>query len=198
VTTFVGREAEIAAVTALLDGGARLVTLTGSGGCGKTRIALRVATERAARYSGDAWWVDLAPLREADQVPWSIAASLGLKEDAQIPVMQQLAEWLQRAPTLLVLDNFEHVMPAAAELGELIRLCPSLTVLISSRAVLNLSCEHEYAVPGLGTEDAVALFTLRAQQARASFVLDAKTRPVVERLCRKLDGIPLAVELAAA
>jgi predicted ATPase len=198
VTAFVGREEEVRSVHALLDGGARLVTLTGSGGSGKTRIALRVAEERTPRYPGGTWWVDISALQLPEQVAPSLAVALDIPEDPDVPVIQQLKARLRDPPALLVLDNFEQVVQAAPDLGELIRACPSLTLLVTSRAILNLSFEHEYPVPGMAMEEAVQLFATRAQQARASFSLDDAARPTVASLCRRLDGIPLALELAAA
>jgi len=198
MTTFVGREREMQEMRELLDGGARLVTLTGAGGTGKTRIALQIAADRVERYPGGVWWVDLAPVREAAQVMPTIAAALQIREEPNVTARQQIADYLREEKALLVLDNFEQVLDAAEDVADLLRTCRNLTALVTSRAVLNLSVEQEYAVPEMGLEESVSLFTVRAQQVRAGFTLDAQTRPIVENLCRRLDGIPLATELAAA
>ncbi len=198
LTSFVGRDKEIKEVRELLDGASRLVTLTGPGGTGKTRIALQVAAERIEQYPGGVWWVDLAPIRDSGLVMRSAAAALGITEEAGKTAAQQVTERLGGVKALLILDNFEQVLEAAGEIGDMMAECPQLETLVTSRAVLNLSQEQEYAVPEMPLEDAVTLFVERARSVRAGFSLDTQNRPVVENICRRLDGIPLAVELAAA
>jgi non-specific serine/threonine protein kinase len=198
VTDFVGRDAEVQALHGLLEGGARLVTLSGMGGCGKTRIAYEVAAQRSLKYPGGSWWIDLASVQDPSLVLRTIADVLEIKDDPSVPLLKRLAERLQSDKTLLVLDNFEQVTAASPEIGELIRSCPSLTILVTSREVLNLSSEHEFNIPPMTSEEAVNLFVTRAQQVKAGFSLDDASRIVAERLCQKLDGIPLAIELAAA
>ena len=198
VTTFVGRAEEIAQLDALLSGGARLVTLTGPGGIGKTRLALRVAGERREHYPGGLWWVDMAALQDPALAVPTIAATLGIREQPGADLPAQIAARIAAAPTLIIIDNFEQIVAAAEEVDSLLRVCLLLTLMVTSRAALNLSCEYEFALAEMDEASALALFMARAQQARAQFTLDDKGRPVVARICRRLDGIPLAIELAAA
>lgn len=198
LTSFIGREREIRELNGILDSGARLVTLTGSGGTGKTRIALQVAADRIEQYPGGVWWVDIAPVRDPALVVQEIAAALSVSEEAGKPIQAQVVERLSAARTLLLIDNFEQVVDAAVDLSDLLRCCPLLTVLVTSRAALNVSGEYDYGISELPMGDAVVLFASRAQQVQARFTLDDPTRAVVETICRRLDGIPLAIELAAA
>ena len=180
-TPFLGREAELREIAAVLArDGVRLVTLTGPGGTGKTRLALQAAALAADRFAGGVWWVPLAPLRDPALVAAEIALTIGAKEG--------LVQGIGDREMLLVLDNFEQLVAAAPELVELLERCPNLRLLVTSRELLRVRGETEFAVPPLATKDAVALF-----EARAGFV-DAD----VPELCRRLDELPLAVELAAA
>ncbi|HYT09490.1 MAG TPA: DUF4062 domain-containing protein [Mycobacteriales bacterium] len=212
-TLMVGRDAQRDAVVDLLRGGARLVTLTGPGGIGKTRLALAVAAAAQDDLFDGAWFVDLAPVADAGQVPGTIAAALGLRPEGTRPVLDLVADRLQGRRVLLVLDNFEQVLPAAAELARLLAAAPGITVLVTSRTVLRLRGEHEVPLPPLdtpagpddaadveaiGRSGAVRLLVARAGEVRSGFALTAQNSTAVAELCRRLDGIPLALELAAA
>ena len=190
----------------------RLLTLTGPGGVGKTRLGIRVAAELAHDFPDGVCFVSLAPVRDPDLVVATIAETLGLKEIGERPLLERLKSYLQDRKLLLLLDNFEHVAQASLVVAELLRACPALEVLVTSRAVLHLSGEHEYPVSPLGLPDperfpgpeemaryeAVNLFAERARAARPDFRLDANDATVVAEICLRLDGLPLAIELAAA
>jgi non-specific serine/threonine protein kinase len=212
ISPFVGRRREIAAALRLLrDEGVRLLTLTGPGGVGKTRLAVRVAEEVVGEFDGVAF-VDLSPLRDLALVLPSIAQSLGLREAAEHALPAQLRDALGGQRLLLVLDNVEQVAAAAPRIGELLAGCRELTILATSRVALRIEGEQEFPVPPLALPDAgsspspvelvaveaVALFAQRARAARPDFVLDDANAGVVAEACRRLDGLPLAIELAAA
>ncbi|MGH2358181.1 MAG: ATP-binding protein, partial [Candidatus Limnocylindria bacterium] len=211
LTSFVGREAEIATVGELLDR-ARLVTLTGPGGTGKTRLALQVAAERLGRYADGAFFVELAPIGDPGLVPSAIASVLGIGEAFDRPLVETLAESVKDRELLLVLDNFEQVTDAAPMITDLLAAAPRLHVLATSRAVLHLHGEHEYAVPTLRIPDlaklpaaealshyeGVALFVERAMAVRSDFAITNESAPAVAEIVARLDGLPLAIELAAA
>jgi predicted ATPase len=186
-TPLIGRERELAEVLALARAHT-LVTLSGPGGSGKTRLALQAAAELVEEFRDGVWFVSLAALRDAKAVLPTIAQTLGVTQ--QETLEQHLAE----RQALLLLDNFEQLLDAAAEVGKLLRQAPALKILVTSRAPLHLAAEREYAVPPLTDEDAVALFAERMRAARPSFEPDAS----VGDICRRLDNLPLAVELAAA
>ncbi|HET9253052.1 MAG TPA: protein kinase [Candidatus Eisenbacteria bacterium] len=211
-TRFVGRGEVIRECEALLESG-RLLTLTGAGGAGKTRIALRIAGRALARHPGGVWFVDLSALAEPSRVPLAVAAAMGAREQPGVPLPRTLLERLRDTDTLLVLDNCEHVLEASRTLVmDLHAGCRALTVLATSREALGLESERSYDVPPLpvpGTEEStdpatlmrhesVELFVDRASIAAPDFSLDVTTAPAVARICRTLDGIPLAIELAAA
>jgi predicted ATPase/transcriptional regulator with XRE-family HTH domain len=206
LTRLVGRAEERATIARLLSSG-RLVTLTGAGGVGKTRLALDVAATIAA----DVVFVDLAPLRDPELVPAAIARALGLRDAADLPLPERLALALRTRSLLLVLDNFEHLLPAALLLPQLLRAAPQLTLLVTSRAPLRLRGERtvpiaplaqpdpaDIAVEALAHSPAVALFVERAQEVRPDFALTPANAAAVSEICRRLDGLPLALELAAA
>ncbi|HST67514.1 MAG TPA: DUF4062 domain-containing protein [Mycobacteriales bacterium] len=193
-TAIVGRAEEAAAVTALLAG-ARLVTLVGPGGIGKTRLALEVA--RAAPADA-VWFVDLAPVGDPELVPGAIAAALGLRPEGSSPVLDLVADRLRDRTALLVLDNFEQVLPAAADVATLLAACPSVRMLVTSRTALRLRGEHEVALAPLPTPAAVELLVQRGREVRPGFAPDAAGIAALEELARRLDGIPLGLELAAA
>jgi predicted ATPase len=180
-SSFIGREREVAQALDFLRGGARLLTLTGPGGSGKTRLAIEAAAELVSEYRNGVFWVGLAALRDPTLVSETIAQTLGAKDG--------LAEHIGERELLLLLDNFEHVVEAAPILPSLISACPSLRLLVTSRELLRVQGEVEYPVPPLAAPEAVALFCERAQVA--------PTEEVAE-LCIGLDSLPLAVELAAA
>ena len=182
-TPFLGRAHEVAAVVALLRSeSVRLLTLTGVGGTGKSRLAVEAASELVSEYAHGVWWVPLAALREPSLVLESAARTLGTSEE--------LAEYIGDRELLLVFDNFEHLLGAAAALGDLLARCPKAKALVTSREPLHLSAEREYAVPTLAGAEAAELF-----QARS---VETGPADVVAAICRRLDCLPLAVELAAA
>ncbi len=211
VTSFVGREREIGEVCELVRQ-SRLVTLTGPGGAGKTRLSLRAAEQLQPEYPGGTFFVELAPISDAGLIPTTIAQSIGLREDPQRPVVEVLEEHLRDLRLLLVADNFEQIVDGAPLVGRLLGAAPRLTVLVSSREVLHLRGEQEYPVPPLGVPDlrtplpvealtrfdAVALFVHRARAVRPGFGIDEQNASAIASICARLDGLPLAIELAAA
>ena len=180
-SSFVGREKQVADIGGLLRDGARLLTLSGPGGTGKTRLAIEAAAELLPHFRNGVFWVDLAALRDPALVPETIAQTLGAKNG--------LAEHIGEREMLLVLDNLEQVVSAAPELASLVEACPNLRLLATSRERLRVRGEVEYAVPPLATREAVELFSERSQLRAADTIAE---------LCRRLDNLPLAVELAAA
>ena len=192
----VGRRSQIDELTALLRR-ARLVTLTGPGGTGKTRLALEAAAELAAHFEHGVYFVALAPEKDPALVPDAIAAALGVEEHRGRPVAETLKAHLKGRRLLLVTDNFEHLAEAAPLVGELLAAAPELKVLATSRSPLRLYGEHEYAVPPLADAEAVDLFLMRSR-ARHDVELGAEDVAAVAEICRRLDGLPLAIELAAA
>jgi predicted ATPase/class 3 adenylate cyclase len=212
LTALIGREAEQGEVLALLSA-ARLVTLTGSGGVGKTRLALAVAAELVDQYPDGVWLVELAALAEDRLVPQTVLETLGTREEAGRPLLATLTDHLHEKRVLLVLDNCEHLVAACAALAEaVVRRCPGVRVLATSREALAVAGEHRYRVPSLPVPDlahrtpperlaeaaAVALFVARARERRADFALTAQNAQAIAAVCARLDGIPLAIELAAA
>ena len=165
----IGRREELKALSDLLLGEARLVTLTGAGGSGKTRLALEVATSLAAEFGQEVNFVLLAPMRQPELLPTRIMAALGIKEAAGERPLETLKHSLQGQALLLVLDNFEHLLESAPLLAELLADCPRLKLLVTSRAALHLSGEHEYPLEPLPLKQALALFTERAQRRQARF-----------------------------
>jgi len=212
-TAFIGREQEVAAVQHLLQReNARLVTLTGPGGTGKTRLGLQVAAELSVLFTDGVYFVNLAPINDAEFVVPTIAQMLGIREVAGQPLLEHLKGELQQKQLLLVLDNFEQVVSAAAQVADLLAACPRLKVLVTSREVLHVRAEQEFAVPPLALPDtkqlpdlaaltqyeAVALFLQRAQAVKPDFQVTAVNARAVAEICACLDGLPLAIELGAA
>jgi predicted ATPase len=207
----VGRQSELATVTGLLrDVSVRLVTITGPGGTGKTRLALAAAAELVGERDG-VWFADLSPVRNADEVPAVVAAAVGVTGEGARPLLELVADRLAGLHALLVLDNVEQVADAAPELGRLLARCPGTQLLLTSRAVLRLRGEHDLPLGPLPTPraadrspeavagvPAVRLFVDRARQADPGFALTDANAAAVTELVRRLDGLPLAVELAAA
>lgn len=197
-TSFVGRQREMTEVRRLL-GSARLVTLTGAGGVGKTRLALEVAAASARSFPGGVWLVDLAPVRDPALVADAVAVTLGVVDQGTRPVVDLLAAHVAERRLLLVLDNCEHLVEACARLAQrLLSAAAEVRVLATSRETLRLTGEHVVAVPPLGPEEAAELLVQRAAAVRPGFRLTDANRAAVDRLCAGLDGLPLAIELAAS
>ncbi|HET7516960.1 MAG TPA: AAA family ATPase, partial [Actinomycetes bacterium] len=196
LTSFVGREAEIAEVEQLL-GQTRLLTLTGPGGSGKSRLALRVAGELLTRFRDGSCFVDLSPVVDPALVPAAVANALGVPEAAGRPILDEVKEHLRNRELLQVIDNFEQVAEAGPVIEELLGAAPRLRTMVTSRVVLSLRGEQEYPVPALGAVEAVNLFTERATAANPRFALTEGNAPVVAEITARLDGLPLAIELAA-
>ena len=212
-TRLIGRETEVKATAQLLaQDDVRLVTLTGPGGVGKTRLALAVATDAASRYPDGVCFVDLSPLTDPALVTPTVAATAGVPEVAGEAIGMTLSRALRDRRLLLVLDNVEHLLGAASDIAALMSTCPDLGILTTSRVPLHVPGEWEVAVAPLPVPDpdqllpladlaahaAVALFVERARAARADFRLTTDNAPAVVAICQRLDGLPLAIELAAA
>jgi predicted ATPase/DNA-binding CsgD family transcriptional regulator len=212
LTSFIGREREVAEVEGLLADH-RLLTLTGSGGSGKTRLGVAVANDLMGGFEDGAWFVELASLSDPDLVPQEAASVLGVRERPERPLTETVVEHLRAKKLLLVLDNCEHLVEACAALAEaLLRACPKIHILATSREALGIAGESAWLVPSLllpGPKqlppieelrryEALRLFTERARAVASSFELTEHNAPMVARLCRRLDGMPLAIELAAA
>ena len=212
VTSFIGREKQLAELRRLLAG-YRLLTLTGSGGCGKTRLCLQVAADSLERFPDGVWLVELAPLSDPGLVPQTVATVLSLKEEPGMTIGQTLTDHLKDKRLLLVLDNCEHLLDGCARLADaLLHRCPEATILASSREALGIGGEQTYRVPSLSLPDpkqahtpasvvpfeAVQLFSDRALLARSDFQVTDRNAATLASICRRLDGIPLAIELAAA
>ena len=211
LTSFVGRQREVDDATRLMAT-TRLLTLTGAGGTGKTRLAIRIAAGLDSSFGDGVFFVDLAPLTDPALVGSSVARSLGLREQADRPIVDQLKAHLGPRELLLVLDNFEHLLPASEVVRDLLMDAPRLKVLVTSRSTLNLYGEQEFVVqplslPEPGGEadldqlmqyESVALFIARARAAKASFSVTNENIREVAEICIRLDGLPLAIELAAS
>jgi predicted ATPase/class 3 adenylate cyclase len=212
-TVLIGREREVAAIRALLAREAvRLVTLTGTGGTGKTRLALQVAADLLAGQPDGVWFIPLATVTDPAQVATAIAETFGLREAAGTRLIDTLTNYLREKRLILLLDNFEHLVTGAPLVSDLLAACPDLTVLVTSRTPLQLRGEHEAPVPPLVLPDlsqpstpealpqyeAVRLFIERARDVKPDFAVTNANAPAVAAICHRLDGLPLALELAAA
>ncbi|MGH7850737.1 MAG: ATP-binding protein [Thermodesulfobacteriota bacterium] len=213
-TPFIGRLVEVVAVKELLmRENVHLVTLTGPGGIGKTRLALQAAAELIDRFEDGVYFVDLAPTGDPDSVLSAIARTIGLRETTDRLLLDEIKELLRSKKVLLLLDNFEHVTAAGPKVGEMLRDCPQLKVLVTSREALHLRGEHIFPIPTLGLPgvdlkrqsieelsqfESVQLFIERALAVKPEFKVTNENAPAVAEICMRLDGLPLAIELAAA
>jgi predicted ATPase/class 3 adenylate cyclase/Tfp pilus assembly protein PilF len=212
VTSFIGRERELVEVSRLLAS-TRLLTLVGTGGCGKTRLALQVAAGQLDRFTDGVWLVELAPLSDPALVPQTVATALNLHEEPGKPLTRTLTEYLNSRTALLLLDNCEHLLTPCAQLAEtLMRSCPNVCILASSREGLGIAGELTYRVQSLSVPDpkqavtaesllhydAVRLFVERAVFHQPAFIANSHNASALAQVCHRLDGIPLAIELAAA
>ena len=196
-TSFVGRREELAEIESLLGGSVRLVTLTGPGGIGKTRLAVEAADRSRRQFRDGIAFVPLEGLASPDLVRGAISSALGIRDPGADP-LESVAAHLRGRSLLLVLDNFEHVMAAAPVVATLLETCAELSVLVTSRELLRLRGEHELRVPPLDPEaEATALFVERAGAVLRTFELGAEDAQLIAEICRRLDGVPLAIELAA-
>src|SRR5688572_3661047 len=220
LTSFIGRERDLAEVERLVST-SRLVTLTGAGGCGKTRLAIQVAKKISNTFADGVWWVDLAPLREPGLVPQLVAQTLGLRPAPNQPLMESLLNFVRPKQMLLILDNCEHLLEACAQFAQqLLSQAAALQILATSREVLAIAGEAIYPVSGLAWPsfgaatapdgqrnfkpqalmpyDAVRLFVERAHTISPNFTLTFDNALAIAEICRRLDGLPLALELASA
>jgi predicted ATPase/class 3 adenylate cyclase len=213
-TVFVGRQAELSEINTLLVADqVRLLTLIGPGGTGKTRLALQSGAELIDQFVDGAYFIDLAPIRDPNSVLAAIARTIGLNESSNGSMLDDLKDQLQEKSVLLLLDNFEQVISAATQIAELLQYCPQIKLLTTSREALRVRGEHLYPVPPLGLPEAevkhpsveeiaryeaIQLFVERARAVKPNFELTNENAEAIVELCLRLDGLPLAIELAAA
>ncbi len=198
LTSFVGREKEIAEIKAALNA-SHLVTLTGSGGTGKTRLSIEVGTQLLTNFPNGVWMIELAPLSDESQIIPALAQVFGLQELPFNPLKNLVTDYLRDKKILLIFDNCEHLIAACAKLAdELLHQCAGLKILASSREALGIAGEVAYRIPSLADSESTSLFVDRARAANSKFSLTDSNPSSVAQICHRLDGIPLAIELAAA
>ncbi|MFZ1177765.1 MAG: adenylate/guanylate cyclase domain-containing protein, partial [Mycobacterium sp.] len=199
LTSFVGRQSEMPELRQIVAGN-RLVTLTGAGGAGKKRLAVEVTSQLVTEFSGGIWYVDLAPITNPALAPVTVARTLGVPDQPGRSTMDLLVRFFGGKKVLLLLDNCEHLLDACGTLvDELLAACHQLTILTTSREPLGVPGEVSWRVPSLSlTDEAIELFTDRARRTRPEFVVGENNTALVEEICARLDGMPLAIELAAA
>ena len=218
-TSFIGREKEMATVlNLLLDEAVRLVTLSGPGGTGKTRLALEVADSLHAEFPEGIYFVSLAPITDSNLIAPTISKSLGIPENPGVEPLENIAHYLKSKNCLLILDNFEQIVDAAPMVSMLLAACPLLKVLVTSREILHIGGEHDCSVPPMSAPDSIAvnrlfgdevlqsvsqydavrMFIDRAVSIKADFVATNENAPAIAEICHRLDGLPLAIELAVA
>ncbi len=207
LTSFIGREKEIAEIKSALTpipslsgrGETRLVTLTGSGGTGKTRLSIEVGTQLLSNFANGVWLIELAPLSDESQIIPALAQAFGLQELPFNPLVNIVTDYLRDKKLLLILDNCEHLIAACAKLADdLLHQCAGLKILASSREALGIAGEVAYRTPSLADSESTSLFVERARAANSKFSLTDSNASSVAQICHRLDGIPLAIELAAA
>ena len=196
-TGFIGREADLAAVKTMLMEGARLLTITGAPGVGKTRLALEAAHQLGFDFEDGARFIELAPVADADQAPSALAQALEVKEQPGQTLEHTLQAYLRPRHILLALDNFEHLMEAAPFLAGLLASAPEVKLLVTSRAALHLRAEQQYSLAPMFETEAMQMFSACAQAAQPGFQISAQNRSTVAALCKHLDNLPLGIELVA-
>jgi len=212
LTNFIGREKETGELRALVEN-SRLVTITGEGGCGKTRISLQIAKEYLDKFLDGVWFVDLSPLEDPELLPQEVANALSITEEPGKPIVSTIKEQIREKKCMLLLDNCEHLVDATADLAQqLLSGSPDIKVLATSREALKISGEVLWRVPSLSLpeeedqenlerlkhSEAIQLFVDRARNSKPGFQLDEQNGSIISKICRQLDGIPLAIEMAAA
>jgi predicted ATPase/class 3 adenylate cyclase len=198
LTSFVGREKEIKEAGAILAG-TRMMTFIGPGGTGKTRLSLQLAGEQLDKFADGVWFIELAPLTDPAYISTTLATTLGLREVEDIPILHIVIDYLRSKELLIILDNCEHLIEACARLvDQLLHECPQLKMIASSREALGISGETVYRVPSLADQESTRLFAERATKVEPRFHLTDENASFVAQICSRLDGIPLAIELAAA